>query len=70
MGWQCGSETNVLHFRTMQRLLLLLIIGSWATPVVAGEAAVVPELADAHHVVGSVGDTLYLGGPTQLRVER
>ena len=28
--------------------------------VLPGETAVVPELADAHHVVGSVGDTLYL----------
>lgn len=42
MGWQCGSYANVLHFRTMQRLLLLVIMGVWATPVVAEEAAVVP----------------------------
>ena len=42
MGWQCGGDTNVLHFRTMQRMLALLIMGAWATPVVAGEAAAVP----------------------------
>ena len=42
MGWQCGSDRNVLHFRIMQRLLVLLIMGAWATPVVAGEGAAVP----------------------------
>jgi hypothetical protein len=42
LGWQCGGDTDVLHFLIMQRLLVLLIMGAWATPVVAGEAAAVP----------------------------
>ena len=45
MGWQCGGDTNVLHFRTMRRLLVLLIMGTWATLVVAGEAEAVPVVA-------------------------
>ena len=42
MGWQCGCNTNVLHFHTMHRVLVLLIMEVWATPVVAGEGAAVP----------------------------